>query len=223
MPGWALEESLDVEWAHAIAPNANIVLVEAASQNPSDLVAAEEYAASLPGVSVVSNSWSFNDSPYYENAFAPAFVQPANHQGVTFFASTGDRGSSGQGGDDPFVGPPATLPGVVAVGGTSLVVENGTPTQETSWNTGGGGIDNFEAEPSYQDSVQSSGFRETPDVSMDAADTFGGVAIYNSYVLGPVTRGSRSAARASPARCSPRWSLSPTRDASWPAGRPSAG
>jgi subtilase family serine protease len=56
--GWAVEESLDVEWAHSIAPAASIVLVEATTASNADLFAAEKYAAALPGVSVVSNSWS---------------------------------------------------------------------------------------------------------------------------------------------------------------------
>ena len=57
-PGWALEESLDVEWAHVIAPAANIVLVEAATS----LYTAEAYAATIPNVSVVSNSWGAPNS-----------------------------------------------------------------------------------------------------------------------------------------------------------------
>ena len=56
---WEVEESLDVEWAHAVAPGAQIVLVEANSQSLSDLMAAVATAAAQPGVSVVSMSWGF--------------------------------------------------------------------------------------------------------------------------------------------------------------------
>src|SRR5262249_21361675 len=59
--GWGLEISLDVEWAHAIAPAANILLVEANSNNFSDLFAAITYAKNLPGVSVVSMSWGSSE------------------------------------------------------------------------------------------------------------------------------------------------------------------
>ena len=56
---WEVEEALDVEWAHAIAPGAQIILVEANSQSLSDLMASVATAASQPGVSVVSMSWGF--------------------------------------------------------------------------------------------------------------------------------------------------------------------
>ena len=56
---WEVEEALDVEWAHAIAPGAHIILVEANSQSLSDLMAGVATAASQPGVSVVSMSWGF--------------------------------------------------------------------------------------------------------------------------------------------------------------------
>jgi len=47
---WEVEEALDVEWAHAIAPGAQIILVEANSQSLSDLMASVSTAASQPGV-----------------------------------------------------------------------------------------------------------------------------------------------------------------------------
>src|SRR5208337_5270112 len=56
---WEVEESLDVEWAHTIAPGAKIILVEANSQSLSDLMAGAATAASQPGVSTVSMSWGF--------------------------------------------------------------------------------------------------------------------------------------------------------------------
>ena len=74
---WEVEEALDVEWAHAIAPGAQIILVEANSQSLSDLMASVATAASQPGVSVVSMSWGFaegqavfaSDEATYDSVF----------------------------------------------------------------------------------------------------------------------------------------------------------
>ena len=97
---WDIEESLDVEWAHAIAPNANIILFEANSANNSDLNAAVTEAANTPGVSVVSMSYlSYQLIDFVagvsETGNDSIYTTPAGHQGVTFFAATGDQGSPG--------------------------------------------------------------------------------------------------------------------------------
>jgi hypothetical protein len=178
---WVGEESLDVEWAHSIAPAASIDVIECTTSDWTDLHAGFLEAASLPGVSVVSMSISGYEYTT-ENQIESIFTTPAGHQGVTFLAATGDAGSNGQGGDDPFSGEPAYLSNVVAVGGTSLYTNPTTGTTiETAWNYGGGGISKYVPEPAYQEGVQSSGFRETPDVSFEADPNFGGVAIYDSY------------------------------------------
>src|SRR5262249_51875881 len=104
--GWEGEEALDVEWAHAIAPSAHIDLVEGNSNGTTDLYAAEQAAARLPGVSVVSNSWGA-DEYSGQSADDATFTEPAGHQGVTYLFSTGD-GSTGQ--------YPAFSPNVIAVG-----------------------------------------------------------------------------------------------------------
>ena len=114
--GWDVEESLDVESAHSIAPQANIILFEANSNSYDDLLAAEKTAASTPGVSTVSNSWGSSEFDG-EQSYDSDFVTPAGHQGVTFLASTGDSGSPG--------GYPAYSPNVVAVGGTTLDLNAG--------------------------------------------------------------------------------------------------
>ncbi len=57
LKGWGLETSLDVEWAHAVAPKANILLVETNTSNDSDMYAGVQYAATKGGASVVSMSW----------------------------------------------------------------------------------------------------------------------------------------------------------------------
>jgi subtilase family serine protease len=109
--GWEGEEALDVEWAHAIAPGANIILFEANSAAPSDLNAAVATAAATPGVSVISMSFGGGETSSDPNNNA-IYTTPAGHQGVTFVAATGDSGSPG--------GYPAYSPNVLAVGGTNL-------------------------------------------------------------------------------------------------------
>ena len=124
---WELETALDVEWAHAIAPGAQIVLVEANSQSLSDLMAGVATAASQPGVSVVSMSWGFAEGQAVFAADEAAYDSVFNVPGVTFLASTGDYGTA-----DPEY--PAFSPNVVAVGGTSLNLNaDQSYNSETGW------------------------------------------------------------------------------------------
>ena len=80
---WALEISLDVQWAHAIAPNATILLVEAQSNSLSDLLAAVNYATNRPDVVAVSMSWGTSEF-LGENTYDSYFNSP---NGIVFFAS----------------------------------------------------------------------------------------------------------------------------------------
>ena len=165
---WAQEEALDVEWAHAIAPGASIVLVETNSFNIPDLMAGVKTAVAQPGVSVVSMSWGGSEISYVtslDRLFTAA--------GITFVAASGDDGA--------FSGAqwPASSSYVVGVGGTTLQVGgNGTYQGETAWAGSSGGDSTIETEPSYQESVQSSGWRSTPDVAFDA-DPNTGVEVYS--------------------------------------------
>src|SRR5207248_7814219 len=92
--GWALETALDVEWAHAVAPYANIVLVEAANDVvnsagvPTALLHAVSVAASQPHVRVVSMSWGASEFKT-ETQYDSSFTTP----GVTFVAASGDSGA----------------------------------------------------------------------------------------------------------------------------------
>lgn len=174
--GWGGEIALDVEWAHALAPKANIVLVEANSASYSDLMTAVNYAKSISGVSVVSMSWGGSEFSG-ETSYDSVFTTPTGHQGVTFVASTGDSGRPG--------GYPAFSKNVVAVGGTRLTLgSGGTYASETGWSYSGGGISTVESKPTYQSSVtQSTTKRTIPDVSFDA-DPNSGVAVYDSYANG---------------------------------------
>jgi subtilase family serine protease len=177
---WAVEIALDVEWAHAIAPGANILLVEANSNSGNDLLTAINTARNTPGVSVVSMSWGETEfaAEVYFNSF---FTTPAGHiggnnqpGGVTFVAATGDNGA--------WSGPdwPAVMPNVLAVGGSTLSVSGTTYQGETAWSGGGGGISKYIARPSYQATATSSSMRTTPDVSYDANPNTG-YYIYSSF------------------------------------------
>jgi hypothetical protein len=188
---WETETALDVEWAHAVAPGARVVLVEANSQSLGDLMTAVQTAAGLPGVSVVSMSWGFVEGrdvlAQDEAQYDSYLTTPAGHQGVTFVASTGDYGAA-------VPQYPAFSPNVVAVGGTSLHLNGDSSyNSESGWGAlnggsgqfigGGGGLSQYEAEPTYQQGVQSTGFRTTPDVSF-LADPATGAWVADSYNLG---------------------------------------
>ena len=177
---WELETALDVEWSHALAPSANILLVEAENNGTALENVAVPYAASQPGVSVVSMSFGAGEFPSEQNNDTD-FTTPTGHTGVTFVASTGDGGSPGE--------YPAYSPNVLAVGGTTLTLNSqNNISSETGWSGSGGGISTMEPQPSYQTGVvtQSTTERAIPDVSFDA-NPGTGVAVYDSYNGGTST------------------------------------
>jgi subtilase family serine protease len=169
--GWEAETALDVEWAHAIAPGANIVLVEANSDSDTDLFAAVNYARQQAGVSVISMSWGSSDNlanASSDQALSSEYlVTPSGHEGITFVASAGDTGVPSF---------PAESPNVLAVGGTDLyLTASGAITSETAWTpvasggvtySGGGGV-----------SQEFSG-RKVPDVAYNAGV---GMAVYDTF------------------------------------------
>jgi subtilase family serine protease len=165
--GWALEISLDVQWAHAIAPGANILLVEASTNSFANLLAAEDYAKMH--ATYVSNSWGgseFSGEGSYDSHFSQS--------GVSFFVSSGDAGLPAE--------YPSASPGVISVGGTTLRFgPGGTFSSETGWSGSGGGCSAYESKnPAQQTgSVSCSGKRATPDVSLDA-DPASGVSVYDT-------------------------------------------
>jgi hypothetical protein len=189
--GWGLETALDVEWVHAVAPAANIVLVEANSSYLSDLFTAVDQAVTQ-GAHVVSMSWGggeFSSEGSYNYHF--------NVPGVSFVASAGDSGAHPE--------YPSVSPYVVSVGGTSLTLDSaGNYLGETTWNGGGGGSSAYLSRPSYQtnyfnsgglksvpSSVFNRGRRLTPDVSYDA-DPNTGVYVYDQtwYQVGGTSAGA---------------------------------
>jgi hypothetical protein len=169
--GWALETALDVEWAHAMAPGANIDLIEANNNSLGSLLSAVNYARNLANVSVVSMSWGGSEFAS-ETQYDSLFTTPAGHVGITFVASSGDAGAGTTW--------PSVSPNVLAVGGTSLSTSaSGSYIGETAWSGSGGGVSAFETAPSYQTSVQTTGQRTTPDVAYNA-DPGSGFAVFDS-------------------------------------------
>jgi subtilase family serine protease len=164
--GWALEISLDVQWAHAIAPGAKILLVEASSNSFTNLLAAEDYAKTHAGY--VSNSWGGSEFSG-ESSYDSHFVQ----SGVSFFVSSGDSGLPAQ--------YPSASPNVISVGGTTLNFSGPNFVSETGWSGSGGGCSVYETANGSQSTgqVNCNGKRATPDVSLDA-DPASGVSVYDT-------------------------------------------
>jgi subtilase family serine protease len=173
--GWALEISLDVEWAHAIAPGAHILLVEALDSSYANLLAAEDYASAH--AQYVSNSWGGSEFCSIfgcETSYDSHFTTP----GVSYFAASGDSGL-------PATYPSAS-PNVISVGGTTLHFDSsGAFSSETGWASGGGGCSADETANTAQSAfgqyaqVGCAGKRATPDVALDA-DPNSGVSVYDS-------------------------------------------
>lgn len=179
--GWVLEESLDIEWAHAEAPAAKIVLVEAASNSNTNLFNAVSYANSI-GATEVSMSWGGSES-----SSETAYDADMAHAGTLYTASSGDNGHGAE--------YPAASPNVIAVGGTTLNGCSGTSctgfSSETAWSGSGGGASAVEAVPGFQSSYAGPVFgastisgltgakRGIPDVSFEGNPNTG-VAVYDS-------------------------------------------
>jgi subtilase family serine protease len=173
---WGVETSLDVEQACALAPAANIILVEADSDSVADLLAAVQAASLSPyNATVVSMSFGypdFNGEMQYDSYFCN--IVAGNGQPVTFVAASGD------GGHHPEY--PSTSPCVVAAGGTTLVLGQATPLPnplqlnygvEIGWSHGGGGVSSQESQPSWQSpacATWSSTNRCVPDIASVAAN-----------------------------------------------------
>jgi len=175
-PGdWDVDESLDVEYAHTIAPKANIILFEANSNSNSDLYAAVATAADYPGVDVVSMSWGMREFSG-EQSNDSLFTTPSGHQGVTFLACTGN--------DNDFSFYPSTSVNVIAVGGTDLYVNgDGSYNSETASLDSDGGVSFYEPQPAYQIgnvNGASTTNRATADVSM-YGDLNYGVEVLDTY------------------------------------------
>lgn len=178
---WELEESLDIEYTHAMAPQAQIVLVEAASNSLTGLlqgvvVATNEVSCGLPicagvgnGAGEVSMSWGTGEFPS-ETSLDPYFTG----RNVVYVAAAGDS---------PGTLWPSTSPNVVAAGGTTTArsIVTGDFLREITWSSGGGGTSLYEARPSYQRAVNNlqGSYRGVPDLSFDS-NPYTGVWVWDS-------------------------------------------
>ena len=205
MVGWAVETTLDVEYAHAMAPQANILVVATPVSETEGLtgipqiVRAENYVIDHHLADVISQSFSATEQTFPGGGPVPeslrsAFVK-ARAAGVTVLAATGDTGATNYKPDASHlyprrvVGWPATDPLVTAVGGTQLHLDAAghRTSPDVVWNdgygAGGGGLSSWFDRPSYQDGVRSivDGRRGIPDISMTAA-VDGAAIVYFSFL-----------------------------------------
>ena len=205
--GWAVEVALDVEWAHAMAPKAKIVLVAAYSNYNQDFQYALDYITTKHLGDVISNSWSGLEEFDPEGAKAfNTLLKRAAAKGISAHFATGDSGDSAILYGVATPGSPADSPYATAVGGTSLNVPYKKGFTTTGWgnnitlltkSTGiydppnnlglyfgsGGGESSIFSKPSYQKQIPGSG-RQQPDVSA-VADPYTGVPIvYTDFSTG---------------------------------------
>ncbi len=169
------EASLDVEWAHAIAPGASIIIYNSqynannSTLSTQNLLNAIHQASLLPGVSVVSLSYGIPENGLASNGLNQQTLDASfKTAGVTFVSASGDTGIYGGGGSQVVADYPASSPNMLAVGGTSITIDaNGNypgtgSSGEIGWGAGtqsgqsgsiggsGGGLSSVESEPSYQ-------------------------------------------------------------------------
>jgi kumamolisin len=198
-PNWALEESLDIEWAHVFAPNAAIILVEACSNSDTDLFYAEQVAFNYivdnyPAGGQVTNSWQgaeFSgqtaDDPFFADFHYAGATGYKTH--IQAFASSGDYGYEGV-----TTGYPSGNPWVISAGGTSVYRNsaNGSYAYEGCWSGSGGGVSTQETYATtfgggnmgpwanFQFPIFGKSSRVTPDLSFNA-DPASGVYVYSGY------------------------------------------
>jgi len=189
--GWGLEEDLDIEWAHAMAPQARIILVEACSNSLNDLYYAEQVAGikvSGWGGGDISNSWGTGEYSTEIGTDDDVFYR-YYWQNISYFASAGDSGWGAQ--------YPSSSPWVVSAGGTTVNRDaNGNYLNQSCWSGSGGGVSAYELWQSppnilngmgpwadYQYPIAGQTARQTPDLSFDA-DPNSGVWVYDTYGYG---------------------------------------
>ena len=161
--GWATEIALDIQWAHATAPLARLVVIEAPDASINSLVNAVLLANKM-GPGVVSMSFGGGEGSWTASVDA-AFTSP----NMTYLAATGDNGAG--------VSWPAVSTNVVAVGGTSLTYSGSGTRSEVSWSGTGGGTSAYVATPSYQTAavpgMGTLAHRTVADVSFNADPSTG--------------------------------------------------
>ncbi len=161
--GWATEIALDVQWAHATAPLARIILIEAPDASVNSLVGAVKMANSM-GPGIVSMSFGA-----VEGNWTASVDSAFSRSDMTYLAATGDSGAS--------VAWPSVSSNVVAVGGTTLTYAGMGNRSETGWSGTGGGVSSYTSTPSYQAAyvpgVGSLARRSVADVAFNADPSSG--------------------------------------------------
>jgi subtilase family serine protease len=205
---WTQESDLDVQWAHAIAPKAKIVLLILPTQDWSELEYGIQYAVTNKLGNVISNSYGYPEFLWGKHTVLgfEQTLETAAAAGVTVSFSSGDAGDEGTGA--PNLGGaqyPATSAYATAVGGTSIDLLNVDGTSsDTGWGTNqdflayggmlatvtpngyywdgaGGGESTLIAKPKWQKALPGSG-RQEPDIAAIADPYTGGVMVYYGQI-----------------------------------------
>ena len=197
--GWAGETTLDVEYAHAIAPKANLLLVETPVAETEgvtgfpQIVQAEEYVIDHHLGGVISQSFNATEQTFPNKQsllnLRGAYTDAYQHH-VTVLAATGDNGATNQelngSTEYPYrvIGWPSSDPLVTAVGGSqlSLNAQGDRTSPDVAWSNSGGGVSSVFSRPAYQNSVASAvgTKRGIPDISMSGSCS-APVLTYQSY------------------------------------------
>ena len=194
--GWALEAALDIQWAHAMAPAAKIILVEACTNSYNDLLYAEQVAGikvDAAGGGEISNSWGSGEFSTEATSDDNYFYR-YHWKNITYFASAGDSGWG--------AAYPSSSPWIVSAGGTTVNRDaSGNFLSESCWSGSGGGVSAYElwqSPPTITNGMGPwSGFqyelfggypyasapRTTPDISFNS-DPASGVWVYDTYGYG---------------------------------------
>lgn len=217
MLGWASETDLDVQIIHALAPDANIVVLTSPVDETEGTIGLpqflqlEQYALSHHLGNIISQSWGASEVTLNNTAgqqeiqqWDTFYHQATTQQGMTFFTASGDNGATDYRDlQATQLSPNATTsfaaddPWVTTVGGTRLVHGSGDALSEVAWNSSGGGFSKFYSEPSYQQALPASAQallinrRGVPDVAAEG-DPASAMPIYFNGVWQPI--GGTSAA-----------------------------
>jgi subtilase family serine protease len=196
--GWNGEIALDLDWSHAIAPGANIVLVATKGQDSEPFLRSMRYIIQKHLGNAVSDSWEENldlvTSPEQQDAFEDV-LKVAAAEGISFQFSSGDGGDEGVGSPIGSAGVPAVAPHATAVGGTAILNSAGGGFVNIGWGNvggivakpagpviqptlyflggGGGGSSIYWPKPAWQAALPGN-FRQTPDISA-LSDPYTGV------------------------------------------------
>lgn len=153
---WSQETALDVQWAHATAPMARIVLISTSAANIASVVSSITLANKM-GTGIVSMSFGAPEASYVNN-----YESLFKTNNMTYVAASGDSGAS--------VNWPAVSANVIGVGGTWINANNNRI--ELAWNKSSGGVSSYIPKPTYQKNVNAK-MRAVPDVSFNASQQSG--------------------------------------------------